>query len=97
MFGTELVKLCNSQDLIICNGVMTWSNSNHMTCIHGLGSSVVDYTISDIPISNQVVIFYLLNDLEPDIDHIPLTLTLNFAMHRSHIKEKSNLVKGLSF
>jgi hypothetical protein len=68
-----------------------------MTCIHGLGSSVVDYAISDIPVSNQIVIFDLLNDLEPDIDHIPLTLTLKFAMHRSHIKEKSNLVKGLSF
>jgi hypothetical protein len=27
-FGIELVKLCNSQDLIICNGVMKWPNSN---------------------------------------------------------------------
>jgi hypothetical protein len=27
-FGTELVKLCSSQDLIICNGVMKWPNSN---------------------------------------------------------------------
>jgi hypothetical protein len=48
LFGTKLVKLCNSQDLIICNGVMKWQNSNQMTCIHGLGSSVVDYVISDI-------------------------------------------------
>ena len=76
---------------------MKWPKSNHMTCTHGLGSSVVDYKIFDIPVSNQIVIFDLLNDLEPDIDHIPLTLTLKFSMHRSHIKEKSNLVKGLSF
>jgi hypothetical protein len=28
LFGIELVKLCNSQDLIICNGVVKWPNSN---------------------------------------------------------------------
>jgi hypothetical protein len=28
LFGTELVKLCTSEDLIICNGVMKWPNSN---------------------------------------------------------------------
>ena len=31
LFGTELVKLCSSQDLIIFNGVMKWPNSNQMT------------------------------------------------------------------
>jgi hypothetical protein len=36
LFGTELVKLCSSQDLIICNGLKKWPNSNKMTCIHGL-------------------------------------------------------------
>jgi hypothetical protein len=87
LFGIELVKLCSSQDLIICNGVMKWPNSNHMTCIHGLGSSVVDYVISDIPVSNQITTFDLLNDHEPDSDHKPLTLTLKFSMHRSTIEE----------
>jgi hypothetical protein len=28
LFGIELVKLSSSQDLIICNGVMKWPNSN---------------------------------------------------------------------
>jgi hypothetical protein len=28
LFGTELVKIRNSQYLIICNGVMKWPNSN---------------------------------------------------------------------
>jgi hypothetical protein len=51
-FGTELVKICSSQDLIVFNGVMKWPNSNQMTCIHGIGSSVVDYVISYIPKSN---------------------------------------------
>jgi hypothetical protein len=35
LFGTELIKLCSSQDLIICNGLKKWPNSNRMTCIHG--------------------------------------------------------------
>jgi hypothetical protein len=69
LFGTELVKLCSSQDLIICNGVMKWPNSNQMTCIHGLGSSIVDFVISDIPVSKQIATFDLLNDHESDSHH----------------------------
>jgi hypothetical protein len=59
-----------------------------MTCIHGLGSSVIDDVIYDIPVSNQITIFNLLNEQEPNFDHKPLTLTLNFSMSRSAIEEK---------
>jgi hypothetical protein len=97
LFGIELVKLCSSQDLIICNGVMKWPKSNQMTCIHGLGSSVVDYVISDIPVSNQITTFDLLNDHEPNSDHKPLTLTLKFSMHRSTIEENSDNQRNLCF
>jgi hypothetical protein len=45
-----------------------------MTCIHGLGSSVVDYVISDIPVSNQITNFDVFNDHETDFIHTPLTL-----------------------
>jgi hypothetical protein len=58
-----------------------------MTCIHGLGSSVVDYVISYIPVSNQITTFDLLNDHDPDFDHKPLTLTLKLSMHKSTIEE----------
>jgi hypothetical protein len=37
LLGTELMKLFSSQDLKIFNGLNKWSNSNKMTCIHGLG------------------------------------------------------------
>jgi hypothetical protein len=94
LFGIELVKICNSQDLIICNGVIKWPNSNQMTCIHGLGSSVVDYVISDIPVSKNIETFDLLNDHEPHFDHKRLTLTLKFSMHRSTI-ERIVIVKGI--
>jgi hypothetical protein len=97
LFGTELVKLCSSQDLIICNGVMKWPNSNQMTCIYGLGSSVIDYVIYDIPVSKQISTFDLLNDHEPDSDHKPLTLTLNFSMHRSAIEENYDNQRNLHF
>jgi hypothetical protein len=68
-----------------------------MTCIHGLRSSVVDYVIYDIPVSNQIATFDLLNDHEPDSDHKPLTLTLNFAMHKSTIEENSDNQRQLRF
>jgi hypothetical protein len=97
LFGAKLVKLCSSQDLIICNGVIKWPNSDHMTCIHGLGSSVIDYVISDIPVSNQIASFDLLNDHEPDFDHKPLTLTLNLSMHRSTIEDNFDNKRNLCF
>jgi len=53
-----------------------------MTCIHGLGSSVVDYFISDLPLYNEIINFDILNDHEHDFDHRPLLITLNFFMHR---------------
>jgi hypothetical protein len=68
-----------------------------MTCIHGLGSSVVDYVISDIPVSNQIETFDLLKNHEPDSNHKPLTLTLNFSMHRSAIEENSDNQRNLRF
>jgi hypothetical protein len=61
-----------------------------MTCIHGLGNRIVDYVISDIHVSNQIVTFDLLNDHELDYDHIPLTLTLNVSTQKRDIEENSN-------
>ena len=74
---------------------MKWPNSNQMTCIHGLGSSVVDDEISDIPVSNQITTFDLLNDHEPD--HKPLTLSLKFSMHRSTIEWNYDNQRNLCF
>jgi hypothetical protein len=68
-----------------------------MTCIHGPGSSVVDYVIYDLPVSNQIETFDLLNDHEPDSDHKPLTLNLNFSMHRSAIEENFDNQRNLYF
>ena len=68
-----------------------------MTCIHGLGSSVVDYVIYDIPVSNQIENFDLLNDHEPNSHHKPLTLNLNFSMHRSVIEENFDNQRNFLF
>ena len=53
LFGSELVKFCSAQDLIICNDLTKWPNSSKMNCIHGLGSSVVDYIMYDIPLQKN--------------------------------------------
>ena len=97
MFGSELVKLCSAQDLIICNDLKKWPNSIHMTCIHGLGSSVVDYVISDIPLYNDIINFDILNDHEPDSDHRPLIVTLDFSIHRDPIEDDPHSQKNLNF
>ena len=96
LFGSEVVKLCSAQDLIICNGLKKWSNSIQMTCIHGLGSSVVDYVISDIHLYNEIINFDILNDHEHS-DHRPLIITLNFVMHRDPIEDNPYSPKNLIF
>lgn len=67
-----------------------------MNCIHGLGSSVVDYVISNILVYNQIVNFYLLNDHESGSNHIPLTLTINFIMQKNPLKI-TLVTKGIFF
>ena len=73
------------------------TNSSEMTCIHGLGSSVVDYVISDIPLYDNMINPYILNDHEPDSDHRPLLETLNLVINRDPTKEKSHRHKHLIF
>ena len=90
LFGFELVKLCSAQYLIICSGLNKWPNSSQMTCIHGLGNSVVDYVISDIPLYNEIINFDILNDYKPNLDHRPLIVTLNFVIHRDPIEDNPN-------
>jgi hypothetical protein len=68
-----------------------------MTCIHGLGSSVVDYVIFDILVSNQIATSDLLNDHESDSDHKPLTINLKFSMHKITIEEYSGNQRNLRF
>jgi len=85
LFGTELLKLCSSHDLIICNGISKWPSFGQMTYLHGLGSSVVDYVISKIHVLSHITNFELLNDFELDSDHRPLSLTLNLVMNTSHM------------
>ena len=72
---------------IICNGLKKWPNSSQMTCIHGLGSSVVDSVIFDIPLYNEIINFDILNDHKSESDHRPLIVTLNFVMHRDPIED----------
>ena len=68
-----------------------------MTCIHGLGSNVVDYVISDIPLYNEIMNFNILKDHEPDSDHRPLMVTLDFFMHRDPIEDNPYSQKNLIF
>jgi len=82
MFDSELVKWCSAQDVIICNVLKKWSNSNQMTCIHGLGSSLVDYVISNISFYHDMINLDILLDHDPNSDPRPLVVTVNFSMHR---------------
>ena len=68
-----------------------------MICIHGIGSSMVFYVISNIPLYNEIINFDILNDHELDSDHRPLIVTLNFARHRDPIEDDPHSQKNLNF
>ena len=65
-----------------------------MACIHGLGSSVVEYAISNVPLYNEIINFDILNYHEPNSDHRPLTVTLNFVMNRDPIEDNPHSKKN---
>jgi hypothetical protein len=68
-----------------------------MTGIHGLGSSVIDYVMFEILVTNQIVTLDILNYHDLDSDHRPLTLTLKFSMPMSTIEENSKNQTKLHF
>ena len=68
-----------------------------MTCIHGLGSSVVDYVISDIYLYNDIINLTIINDHEPDSDHKPLMVTLNCDIHSDPIEDNHYNQRNLIF
>ena len=68
-----------------------------MTCIHGLGSSVVDYVIYDIPIYKKLIDFNFFNNYVPDSDHRPLIVTLNIAMDSDPKEENYHCQKHMIF
>ena len=68
-----------------------------MNCIHGLGSSVVDYGIYSIPLYDKMLNLDILNEHEPDSNHRPLIVTLNLEIHSDPINNNSHGHKHLIF
>ena len=89
--------LYSAQDLIICNDLKKWPNSSQMTCFHWLGTRMVDYIISNIPLYNEIINFDILNDHEFDSDYRPLIVTLNFFMNRDPLEDNPHSQKKLIF
>jgi len=76
---------------------MKWPNSSLMTCIHDPGNNVVDYVISNIHLYNRMINIDILTDHEPDSDHRPLIVTINFSMHCDPIEDNPHNQKHFIF
>lgn len=76
---------------------MKWLKSNQITCIHRLSNSFIDCVMFDILVYKKVVHFNILNDHEHAPYHGPLTLSLNFVMHKSLTQENYDSQKHLIF
>ena len=77
LFGTELIKLHCSQDIIIYNSLLKYHISNQISF------SLKDYLIYNIHVYNQMVNFDMLNNHEPDSNHG----SPNFVMLKIPIEE----------
>jgi len=97
LFGTKLLKHFSSKDLIISDGSNKCPLSGKMNCFHGVGSSVMDYAISDTHVLNRIRKFELLNRYEPGSDYKPLSLSLNIVMHTTHMEETHGSKRNIRF
>ena len=68
-----------------------------MTCFLGLGSSVVDYVISNINIYSKLIDFNIFNNHDPHTDHRLLIINLNISMYIDPKEEKYHFQKNLIF
>ena len=79
-FGEQLLSLCGTFDLVICNGFPRWTNSSNFTCNTYNGASVVDYAICSHGLCKkmeEVMIGEQLWDLKSD--HKPIYLSLSWT------------------
>ena len=58
---------------------------------------MVEYVIFNITLYNEIIKFDILKNHEPDYDHRPLIVTLNFVMHRDPIEDNPYSQKNLIF
>ena len=68
-----------------------------MSCIDGLGSSVIDYVISDTHVLNCIVKLNILNDHKHDYNHRPLSLTLKLGIHINQVQKNGEIQKHIHF
>lgn len=70
--GKQLLQLCRSLDLYIVNGRLRGDSFGHYTYSSGLGSSTVDYAITDLDLSSLRA--FTVKPLTPFSDHSQITL-----------------------
>jgi exonuclease III len=77
--GEALLRMCNSTQLVIANGMKRWPNSQRYTCHTASGQSVIDYLLLSERAIENVENFYI-KDLQPESDHCPLHVNLKWNM-----------------
>jgi endonuclease/exonuclease/phosphatase family metal-dependent hydrolase len=84
-FGEQLLTLCGVFDLVVCNGVARWANSDNFTCNTYNGASVVDYAICSHGLCEKMEEVLIGEQLwELKSDHKPIYLSLTWAEQQQH-------------
>lgn len=80
--GKNLLQLCRSLGLYIINGRLRGDTFGRLTHSSALGSSTVDYSITDLDLSYLRA--FTVQPLTPLSDHSPITLYLNKTVINNH-------------
>ena len=73
-FGRKLIRLCKATGLRLCNGRISGDEHGKITFFNHLGTSVIDYALTDSKLLEHVKNFRVL-DFNEWSDHAPIVLT----------------------
>ena len=83
-FGRQLINLCKSTGLRVCNGRMSGDHNGKITFFNHLGSSLIDYALVDRMMFEKVKDFMVL-DFNEWSDNSPILLTLKVCLKTTMI------------
>ena len=91
-YGEQLISLCKSLPLRICNGRKLGDVLGNFTCFKWNGQSSVDYCLASPNVYNNIGSFQVHSLLPHLSDHCSISITISTDIHHNISKDKTHLL-----